>query len=526
VCQRARAASASVSPQSRDASAGADPLRVLAASPLFPLRLGAQIIETAREQRGNLLTVRLCSACAAGDLVRIQRLLATSQLDVNRGDYDRRTPLHLAASRGHIKAVHLLLASHADANARDRAERTPLSEAQTSRNGEMLRLLLRFGAEMQTSGMADLLCAAAARADGLEELSFLIKGGTDPSIATEFDARTALHVAASCGHLPQVRLLIEVPASLNAVDLHDSTPLHDAFVHGHDDCSQLLLAAGAHMGRFDAARALCDAAGQNDVELIRRILAHGCDVNAENYDGRTALHVAAASHQLAAATLLLSVKGLVFNHEDRYGETPLDDAQRNPSELRSVVVSLIEAFGGRLGSHKLRPSAERAAAEQHKAMKDLAHVELLRTLLLKAKRCVLWVVGQLAAAKQLYIATHEALRLEMSKGMVLDFERPDYLVSVVEFAIGHRARQQFVTSFMRPLIELWQGQSDQYGSLKLELYKRVELLAEQQADVTVALQSLSETVFRSKEQAERERLKAEVEEGATKGRITNRNSKK
>lgn len=48
--------------------------------------------------------------------------MASCQLGVspNVADYDKRTPLHLAASEGHVECVQLLLSHWADVNALDR----------------------------------------------------------------------------------------------------------------------------------------------------------------------------------------------------------------------------------------------------------------------------------------------------------------------------------------------------------------------------------------------------------------------
>lgn len=431
------------------------------------------MIATARRQRDNLTTIRLCSAAAHGDLAKVQQLLSTGQIDVSRGDYDKRTPLHIAASRGHIKVVELLLVSQADVNAVDRGGRTPLREAQQSLNNELVQLLISKGAEPSVEGMAERMCAAAADPAALDELSFLIKGGANPSTATAHDSRTALHVAASAGNVEHVKLLIKAKASLNVTDCYNSTPLHDAFTHRHTECSALLLAAGANMGSFDSAGALCDAAGNDDVDLLRRILDHGCDINSENYDGRTALHIAAGNLSLAACTFLVSREDLKRNQEDRYGDTPYDDALRGKGELRTVVTSLLKAFGGKPGSKAIRPSSSRALAEQQRAISDMEQIELVRTLIIKAKRCQLWAKDELKLAKGLLKAAEDACDLEDAEGAVLDLSKPDFLAGIVTFASSHRERYSFASTFLLPLLRAWQKQQDQYGSLKAELHKKV-----------------------------------------------------
>ena len=48
------------------------------------------------------------------------------------------------------------------------------------------------------------------------------------------------------------------------------------------------------------ASLLCAAVFEGDLKLLRRLLRAGADVNAGDYDQRTALHVAAAEGNLAA----------------------------------------------------------------------------------------------------------------------------------------------------------------------------------------------------------------------------------
>jgi ankyrin repeat protein len=47
-------------------------------------------------------------------------------IDVNTGDYDSRTALHLAASEGYVDVVESLLALNANVNATDRMGFSPL----------------------------------------------------------------------------------------------------------------------------------------------------------------------------------------------------------------------------------------------------------------------------------------------------------------------------------------------------------------------------------------------------------------
>lgn len=52
--------------------------------------------------------IAACSCAANGDLEGISRLY-NSGVDLTRGDYDARTPLHLASAGGHLNIVQYLI---------------------------------------------------------------------------------------------------------------------------------------------------------------------------------------------------------------------------------------------------------------------------------------------------------------------------------------------------------------------------------------------------------------------------------
>eukprot|EP00762_Andalucia_godoyi_P005027 ANDGO_01371.mRNA.1 Putative glutaminase 3 len=77
---------------------------------------------------------------------------------------------------------------------------------------------------------------------------------------------------------------------------------------------------------------LCAAAAQDDVPEVRRLLARRINVNAGDYDGRTALHVAASAGHEATVLVLLNY-GADPLVRDRWGATPLDDSRNNGFEV-------------------------------------------------------------------------------------------------------------------------------------------------------------------------------------------------
>ena len=77
--------------------------------------------------RGEM-AAELCDYAAKGDIESI-KLLTSCGCDVQSGDYDSRTCLHLAASVGNAQITHHLLDCGADVNSKDRWGGTPLADA-------------------------------------------------------------------------------------------------------------------------------------------------------------------------------------------------------------------------------------------------------------------------------------------------------------------------------------------------------------------------------------------------------------
>lgn len=89
----------------------------------------------------------LITAASEGDLDEVSTLVRLGKdVDVNAGDYDQRTAMHLAAGNGHADVVDYLCANGGDVNAVDRWGGRPLDDARRRGHDECAELLLGRGA--------------------------------------------------------------------------------------------------------------------------------------------------------------------------------------------------------------------------------------------------------------------------------------------------------------------------------------------------------------------------------------------
>jgi ankyrin repeat protein len=124
--------------------------------------------------------------------------------------------------------------------------------------------------------------------------------------------------------------------------MHGSTALLEAVKNGHEDTMDLLKRHGAELCMHEslAASVVCQAVFDGDSTLLRRLLRAGISVDAADYDKRTASHIAAAEGNLSAFRVLAE-HGADLQAADRWGNTPLKEAQRNSSKH---ILEFMEKF--------------------------------------------------------------------------------------------------------------------------------------------------------------------------------------
>jgi len=298
-------------------------------------------IAKAQKKKAMERVCAMCSACAQGKIDSLRKLLGGDRLTTD-GDYDLRTPLHLAASEGRLICVEFLVErmDQVFLSPVDRFGGTPLSDAVRHKHDKVANFLRNLNAKMpEDTDRAGQLCSAAAKND-LSQLKRIVDMRFDPNLG-DYDDRTAFHLAASNGNLEICAYLQSMWADLNPVDRWGGTPLADAIRHEHKEVAEFLRRNGGRLpANMDVAGMMCQAASLGNIELLQTFFTNGVNLNEGDYDSRTALHLACSSNQLAVVDFLLkNCEGSVdVNPVDRLGNTPLDDCDREKFDWMAIII--------------------------------------------------------------------------------------------------------------------------------------------------------------------------------------------
>ncbi|KAM3188840.1 hypothetical protein ACQJBY_067662 [Aegilops geniculata] len=211
------------------------------------------------------LTLRVNNAAFYGDLHQLTGLIRAGANPKNT-DYDGRSPLHLAASKGYEDVVQFLILEGTDINLTDKFGNTPLLEAVKQGHERVATLLFSKGAKLNLENAGSHLCIAVSKGD-----SDFIRGalayGSDPD-SKDYDHRTPLHIAAAEGFYIMAKLLVDAGASVLATDRRGTTPLDEGHKSGSKPLIMLLEQAKAdELSKFPT-RGEEDGATVQDVDMV------------------------------------------------------------------------------------------------------------------------------------------------------------------------------------------------------------------------------------------------------------------
>ncbi|KAL7806694.1 ankyrin repeat-containing domain protein [Trichoderma aethiopicum] len=282
---------------------------------------------------------------------------------VNAMAKDDATPLHVAAEYGPLEAVEMLLHLGANIDQTDEFGQTALLIAIYNENWDIADWLLKAGADIKADsreGYTPLLRAVMGNQDHIVEQ--LLRMGADAN-AVDDDGYSSLHLAVSRGNSTIIRQLLDAGANINAVtELGDETPLHVAVRRGRGEVVHILLEREADTKPLNALRfaALQDAVYRGNLDIVKEFVQHDnslaptapkAALQRGKY-GDTPLHSLCRwsrmerieSQMCEMLERLLSVATDIdmINTLNDEGRTPLDLARSRLDESSTLIKKLID----------------------------------------------------------------------------------------------------------------------------------------------------------------------------------------
>lgn len=257
----------------------------------------------------------LMSICVKNGFLDMLDLLKKYDfLDLNQIDSTGSTLAHMAVKEKRQDILKFLIKHHVDINILDQKSKTPL----------------HYIVENKDIGL--LACLT-----GLTNIDWDKK---------DADENTPLHLAADKFFIDGIKLLIDQGADVDSTNQHGETFAHILVKHETlmKDWSMLIdLIPKINWNNTDEENAtpLHYAAENNiDAEVLYKILPYIKDLNCQNIDGNTLLHIFSEAGNLDAIKILIAADA-DFTLENEDGKTPLALAQENKmTEVAEYIMSL------------------------------------------------------------------------------------------------------------------------------------------------------------------------------------------
>ncbi len=251
-----------------------------------------QVIELLRD-RGA--TYEFSNAISLNDIDHVKSELAKTPELAKRLNPARRSPLYLAARRGHMELVRLLLENGADPNLPEHCAPSgrALFEASARNDIEMMKLLIEHGAHADAYVDSSGNCLSIAQQGGEQEAATVELLKQHGALPGEWELDTREKVSAAIEDKSFIPNRDMWSSILNKILGLDDVDLLDNYVarFGTDDVTRLNPARGWRLPKSQ--------------EMLARLIKHGANINARDWYGRTFLHYAACGESLTTPEFLI-----------------------------------------------------------------------------------------------------------------------------------------------------------------------------------------------------------------------------
>ncbi len=246
--------------------------------------------------------------------------------------------LHMAIIEKHEAIAMQLIAASRAINSADREGDTALMCAAIGNLPKVLKALLKRGAKWDVRSEKGLTALHYAALAGFAKCVAILMDDAHADVniqtATTDKSRdiknTALHFAASQGHVETCQQLISCGADLLAENAEKMTPMDLCFANKTPACFELFISSSEFFKSGNQLNRYIVCCMHDNADGLRRLLALNADVTVIDEHGRNALHFAARHDANLCADILIQT-GCAVDGLDNEGNTPLHIAAASGS---------------------------------------------------------------------------------------------------------------------------------------------------------------------------------------------------
>ncbi|XP_071108956.1 ankyrin repeat domain-containing protein 50-like [Haliotis cracherodii] len=320
----------------------------------------------------------LHSATRTRDLSRVKLILSQGRADINCKEWIGRTPVMLAAGKGHRELVELLVRKGANVSLVDRFDnnilhsaclgghvevvkyvlsqdmvningrvwcgRTPVMLAAENGHRVVVELLVNEGADVTLlDKKGDNLLHLACQGGNVEVVKFVLSLGMLSINSRGLKKMTPVMTAADKGHKEVVELLVSKGADVSLLDKGHDTLLHLACRGGNVEVVKFVLSLGMlsiNSRGWKKMTPVMTAADKGHKEVVELLVSKGADVSLLDKGHGTLLHLACRGGNVEVVKLVLSLDMVSINSRGWQEMTPvMTAADKGHKEVVELLVS-------------------------------------------------------------------------------------------------------------------------------------------------------------------------------------------